>query len=49
METTARLIVHMLSVDKRWVRPLPMDTPTEIPNTGGVTVTLIDANHCALL
>lgn len=23
-----------------------MDTPTLIPNSGGVTVTLIEANHC---
>ena len=36
----------MLSVDKKWVYPLPMDTPTIIPNTNGVTVTLIEANHC---
>lgn len=36
----------MLSVDPKWVHPLPMDTPTLIPNTNGVTVTLIEANHC---
>jgi len=36
----------MLNVDKAWVHPLPMDVPTEIPNTNGVTVTLIEANHC---
>ena len=36
----------MLSVDKKWVRPLPMDTPSLIPDTNGVTVTLIEANHC---
>jgi DNA cross-link repair 1A protein len=36
----------MLSVDKKWVCPLPMDTPSLIPNTNGVTVTLIEANHC---
>ena len=36
----------MLSVDKKWVRPLPMDTPTIIPDTNGVQVTLIEANHC---
>jgi DNA cross-link repair 1A protein len=36
----------MLSVDKKWVHPLPMDIPTEIPDTGGVKVTLMDANHC---
>ena len=45
-EGTANLIVHMLSVDRKWVHPLPMDTPSLIPNTGGVTVTLIEANHC---
>lgn len=36
----------MLSVDKKWVHPLPMDAPTIVPNTGGVHVTLIEANHC---
>ncbi|KAF8967731.1 beta-lactamase-like protein [Flammula alnicola] len=43
---TANLIVHMLSVDRKWVHPLPMDTPTLVPNTNGVMVTLIEANHC---
>ena len=46
LEGTANLIIHMLSVDRKWVHPLPMDVPTVIPNTGGVTVTLIEANHC---
>ena len=46
VETTANLIMHMLSVDKKWIRPLPMDTPIEVPDSGGVKVTLIDANHC---
>ncbi|EIW79144.1 DRMBL-domain-containing protein [Coniophora puteana RWD-64-598 SS2] len=45
-EGTANLIIHMLSVDRKWVHPLPMDTPVEVPDTGGVTVTLIEANHC---
>lgn len=36
----------MLSVDRKWVHPLPMDTPTVIPDTKGVSVTLIEANHC---
>jgi DNA cross-link repair 1A protein len=36
----------MLSVDPRWVHPLPMDIETELPDTGGVKVTLIEANHC---
>ncbi|KAH9851916.1 DRMBL-domain-containing protein [Lenzites betulinus] len=43
---TANLIIHMLKVDPKWVHPLPMDIPTVIPNTGGVNVTLIEANHC---
>ncbi|OCH85205.1 DRMBL-domain-containing protein [Obba rivulosa] len=45
-EGTANLIVHMLGVDRKWVRPLPMDVPTVVPDTGGVSVTLIEANHC---
>ncbi|KAJ7509864.1 DNA repair metallo-beta-lactamase-domain-containing protein [Mycena galericulata] len=45
-EGTANLIIHILSVDKKWVHPLPMDVATVIPNTGGVHVTLIEANHC---
>lgn len=45
-ECTANLIIHMLAVDRKWVHPLPMDVPTVIPNTSGVTVTLIEANHC---
>ncbi|KAG6833247.1 hypothetical protein H0H87_009868 [Tephrocybe sp. NHM501043] len=45
-EGTANLIIHMLSVDRKWVHPLPYGVPTEIPDTGGVRVTLIEANHC---
>ncbi|KAJ7105479.1 DNA cross-link repair protein pso2/snm1 [Mycena crocata] len=45
-EGTANLIIHILSVDKKWVHPLPMNVSTVIPNTGGVHVTLIEANHC---
>ncbi|KAG7093991.1 hypothetical protein E1B28_007621 [Marasmius oreades] len=45
-EGTANLIKHMLKVDPKWVHPLPMDAPSVIPNTGGVQVTLIEANHC---
>jgi hypothetical protein len=36
----------MLRVDPKWVNPLPDNKATEIPDTGGVHVTLIDANHC---
>lgn len=38
--------MHMLSVEKKWVHTLPMNTQTIVPNTGGVRVTLIEANHC---
>ena len=46
-EGTANLIMHMLGVDPKWVHPLPMNVATTIPQTGGVQVTLIEANHCA--
>jgi hypothetical protein len=36
----------MLNVDKKWVHPLPMNEKVVLPDTGGVTVTLIEANHC---
>lgn len=45
-ETTGNLVVHLLGVDRKWVHPLAMDVPTIIPNTGGVEVTVIEANHC---
>ncbi|KAK0202728.1 DNA repair metallo-beta-lactamase-domain-containing protein [Desarmillaria ectypa] len=45
-EGTANLIMHMLRVPKNWVHALPMDRHTVIPNTDGVQVTLIEANHC---
>lgn len=47
-EETANLIVHMLNVDPKWVKPLPVDVPVTIPDTGGVRVTVIEANHCTL-
>ncbi|KZO97134.1 DRMBL-domain-containing protein, partial [Calocera viscosa TUFC12733] len=45
-QTTANLIKLNLSVPAEYVKPLPLDTPTTLPNTGGVQVTLIEANHC---
>lgn len=45
-EGTANLIVLMLGVDRKWVHPLPMNVVTVIPDTGGVTCTPIEANHC---
>lgn len=43
---TANLIIQMLGVDEKWVHPLPMNSTTILPDTGGVEVTLIEANHC---
>ncbi|KAG0016167.1 DNA break repair nuclease [Podila clonocystis] len=40
---TANLVISRLRVDEKWVRRLPMHKPTEV---NGVTVTLMDANHC---
>ncbi|CAE6466262.1 unnamed protein product [Rhizoctonia solani] len=45
-QTTGNLIKHMLRVDPKWVNALPDNEAIEIPDTGGVKVTLIDANHC---
>ncbi|RXK36592.1 DNA cross-link repair 1A protein [Tremella mesenterica] len=45
-ETTANLIIHMLGVEPKWVHGLPNDIPFEMPNTGSVTVTPMEANHC---
>ncbi|KAH8832957.1 DRMBL-domain-containing protein [Flagelloscypha sp. PMI_526] len=45
-EATCNLIVHMLGVDRKWICPLPFNVPTPVPNTDGVQVTLIEANHC---
>ncbi|KAI5452531.1 DNA cross-link repair protein PSO2/SNM1 [Naganishia albida] len=45
-ESTANLIKLMLGVDAQWVHGSPWDTPFELPDTGGVKVTVIKANHC---
>lgn len=45
-ETTANLIKLMLGVNPEYVHGLPWDVPFEIPDTGGVKVTVIKANHC---
>jgi hypothetical protein len=34
----------MLGVDSKWLCPLSNDVPTEVPNTGGVKVTLIEGD-----
>lgn len=44
---TATLVAQQLGVDKKFIHPLPMLTPTVIQSRGKpVTVTLLDANHC---
>ena len=45
-QTTANLVRTCLGVEPRWIRPLPMETPILLPDSGGVTVTCIEANHC---
>lgn len=43
---TANLVREKLRVDPKWVVDLEFETTTEVPNTGGVQVTMIQANHC---
>jgi hypothetical protein len=45
-QTTANLVRTSLHVQPHLICPLPFDIPTTVPNTGGVQVTLLDANHC---
>ncbi|KAJ1028490.1 hypothetical protein NDA16_001656 [Ustilago loliicola] len=44
--TTANLCRTHLGVDPQWLRPLPMEVAVPVPDSGGVTVTCIEANHC---
>lgn len=44
--TTANLVRSSLRVQDQYVCPLPMNETITIPRTGGVRVTLLDANHC---
>lgn len=44
---TANLVNQQLGVERRWLHPLPMNTPNVIESKGKpVTVTLLEANHC---
>jgi DNA cross-link repair 1A protein len=45
-KVTANLVKQQLRVDPNWVVPLQFETRTEVPDTQGVTVTMIPANHC---
>ncbi|KAJ5475344.1 DNA cross-link repair protein pso2/snm1 [Penicillium diatomitis] len=43
---TGNLVRQQLRVDPKWVVDLEFESPFEVPNTGGVKVTMINANHC---
>ncbi|RVX69171.1 hypothetical protein B0A52_07147 [Exophiala mesophila] len=45
-KVTCNLMVQQLKVDPKWVVPLEFEKKTEVPNTKGVFVTMIPANHC---
>ncbi|KAF9893647.1 hypothetical protein FE257_010959 [Aspergillus nanangensis] len=43
---TGNLVRQQLKVNARWVVDLEFEQTVEVPETGGVRVTLIEANHC---
>ncbi|KAK6348409.1 hypothetical protein TWF718_006205 [Orbilia javanica] len=43
---TANLCRRQLRVDPQYIKELEYEQKTEVPGTGGATVTMIDANHC---
>ncbi|KAJ5698828.1 DNA cross-link repair protein pso2/snm1 [Penicillium macrosclerotiorum] len=43
---TANLVRQQLRVDPQWIVGLDFETTSEVPDTGGVQVTMIPANHC---
>ncbi|KAL9044260.1 MAG: hypothetical protein Q9214_002587 [Letrouitia sp. 1 TL-2023] len=43
---TANLVRRQLRVDPKWVVDLEFDRKLEVPDTQGVEVTMIPANHC---
>ncbi|RJE19525.1 repair protein PSO2 SNM1 [Aspergillus sclerotialis] len=45
-KVTGNLVRQQLKVDPKWVVDLEFEKTVEVPNTGGVQVTLIEANHC---
>ena len=45
-KVTANLMRQQLRVDPKWVVPLEFEKKVEIPNTKGVSVTMLPANHC---
>ncbi|KAJ5900112.1 hypothetical protein N7495_004856 [Penicillium taxi] len=45
-KATANLVRQQLRVDPKWLVDLEFETSCEVPDTGGVRVTMIPANHC---
>ena len=45
-KVTGNLVRQQLRVDPKWVVDLNWDEKVEVPNTQGVYVTMIPANHC---
>lgn len=43
---TANLCRRQLRVDPKWMVELEYEVKTDVPGTGGATVTMLDANHC---
>lgn len=43
---TANLVRQQLRVDPKWLVDLDFETTSEVPDTGGVHVTMLHANHC---
>ena len=43
---TANLVRQQLLVDPKWLVDLDFESTSEVPNTGGVQVTMLPANHC---
>ena len=45
-KVTCNLMRQVLKVDPKWIVPLEFEKKVEVPNTKGVFVTMIPANHC---
>ncbi|KFY41994.1 hypothetical protein V494_02653 [Pseudogymnoascus sp. VKM F-4513 (FW-928)] len=45
-KVTGNLVKQQLRVDPKWVVTLEFEDMAEVPNTHGVSVTMIPANHC---
>lgn len=45
-KVTGNLVKQQLKVDPKWVVSIDFDDKIEVPNTEGVSITMIPANHC---